>query len=288
MFTIFSCPKDFTSLFGIIQRNAINSWLKLSPKPNIILFGIENENIKNEFNDENITYLPIKDFNEYETPYINKIFESAIENSVTDALCYVNSDIILFNDFPKTVENLIAQKKYFGVGKRYNVEIQKILNFSDQNKIRDYYLNNAELDSYSGSDYFIFNKYSIKNIPSFLIGRTCWDNWLMYYASKNDLNLTDCTSNILCIHQKHDYSHIKTSTNNHYKGIEREYNFKQLGGTDKLYDIRDSNYLLKNQTLKKNYSFESIFHKFLRKTKLLLLKETLYLKKKSLINFFSK
>ena len=60
MYTIFSCPKEFTSLFGIIQRNAINSWLKLSPKPNIILFGIENENIKNEFNDENITPLQIE------------------------------------------------------------------------------------------------------------------------------------------------------------------------------------------------------------------------------------
>jgi len=288
MYTIFSCPKEFTSLFGIIQRNAINSWLKLSPKPNIILFGIENEDIKNEFNDKNITYLPIKDYNEYETPYINKIFESAIENSTTDALCYVNSDIILFNDFPKTVANLIANKKYFGVGRRYNVEIQEILNFNDQNKIRNHYLNSTDLDIYTGSDYFIFNKHSIKNIPSFLIGRTCWDNWLMYYAAKNKLNLTDCSSEIECLHQKHDYSHIKTNTNNHYKGIEREYNFKQLGGIEKIYDIRDADFLLKNTKLEKNYSIISIFIKFLRKSKLLFLKEFLYVKKNSIMKFFSK
>ncbi len=96
MYTIFSCPKEFTSLFGIIQRNAIKSWLNLRPKPNIILFGIENEEIKKEFNDDNITFLPIEFLNEYNTPYISKIFETAMEVSKTETLCYVNSDIILF------------------------------------------------------------------------------------------------------------------------------------------------------------------------------------------------
>jgi hypothetical protein len=208
--------------------------------------------------------------------------------SDTNTLCYVNSDIILFDDFSSTINILQKKNKFFGVGRRYNIEIDQLVKFDDENTEIKKYLSYAKIDSYTGSDYFIFDKNSIKNIPSFLIGRTCWDNWLMHYASKNDLNLTDCTSDILCIHQKHDYSHIKTSTNNHYKGIEREHNFKQLGGVDKIYDIRDSNYLLKNRKLKKNYSIESIFHKFLRKTKLLFLKETLFLKKKSLINFLSK
>lgn len=273
MYTIFSCPKDFTSLFGIIQRNAINSWLTISPKPNIILFGIENEDLKKEFSDDSITFLPINDYNEYGTPYINKIFESAIKNSTTDALCYVNSDIILFDDFPKTINNLMLQKKYFGVGQKYNIEINKKLDFKYSNDIRDYYLKNGTLDSYTGSDYFIFDRHSINNIPNFLIGRTCWDNWLMYYASANKLNLTDCTKEITCLHQKHDYSHIKTNTNNHYKGIEREYNFKQLGGIDKLYTISDSDFFLDKGKFKKNFSFRSIWHKVKRKTKILLFKE---------------
>ena len=288
MYTIFSCTKDFNSLFGIIQRNAINSWLKLSPKPNIILFGIEDESIKKEFKDKNITFLPIKDCNEYGTPFVNKIFESAIKNSSTDALCYVNSDIILFNNFPKTIKNLITQKKYFGVGRRHNVEIQEILDFNNQEQIYNYYLSNSNLDSYTGSDYFIFNKYTIKNIPSFLIGRTCWDNWLMYYAATNKLNLTDCSNSIKCIHQKHDYSHIKTNKDNHYKGIEREYNFKQLGGIDKIYDVRDCDFLFENDIVKKNYSIKSILVRFLRKSKILLLKEKLHIKITSIKKFYLK
>ena len=285
MFTIFSCPKEFKSLFGIIQRNAINSWLSLSPTPNIILFGVEDDQIKAEFKNTKITFLPIKEFNEYKTPYINKIFETAMEYTTTDTLCYVNSDIILFNDFFLTIQVLQKRKKYFGVGGRCTIEINQTINFDDKDLSFKKYLNNVEIDSYHGSDYFIFDKRMIRNIPKFLIGRTCWDNWLMYYASKNNLSLTDCTNDILCIHQKHDYSHIKSNTSNHYKGIEREYNLKQLGGIDKVYNLKDSKYFLKNGKFKKNRSFKNICHKFLRKLKLLYIKEILHSKKVSLIKF---
>lgn len=276
MYTIFSCPKDFTSLFGIIQRNAIHSWLKLSSKPKIILFGNFEENILKEFDSENIVFLSIDDVNEYETPFINKIFEKAIQNSTTDTLCYVNSDIILFDDFSNTINILEKRKKFFGVGRRYNVDLKKLIKFENKNDFQNKFLKNIIIDKYFGSDYFIFNKNQIKNIPSFLIGRTCWDNWLMYYASKNKLDLTDCTNDIFCVHQKHDYSHIKTDTKNHYKGIERDYNLRQLGGLDKVYHIRDCKFILKNKEIKKNYSISILFHKILRKTMLLYMKEKIH------------
>ena len=39
MLTIFGIPKSFEGHNKIIQRNAIQSWLKLCPKCEIILFG---------------------------------------------------------------------------------------------------------------------------------------------------------------------------------------------------------------------------------------------------------
>ena len=98
----------------------------------------------------------------------------------------------------------------------------------------------------------------------------------MYYASKKNLNLIDCTNDIFCIHQKHDYSHIRTNTKNHYKGIERDYNLRQLGGLDRLYTIRDCKFILKDKEIKMNYSLRSLFHKILRKTKLLYMKEKIH------------
>src|SRR5258708_22710014 len=41
LLTIFSAPKAFKGHIGIIQENAIRSWLSLHPKPKIILFSNE-------------------------------------------------------------------------------------------------------------------------------------------------------------------------------------------------------------------------------------------------------
>ena len=40
MLTILSTPKGFAGLFAVIQRNAIESWTRLEPRPQIILFGL--------------------------------------------------------------------------------------------------------------------------------------------------------------------------------------------------------------------------------------------------------
>jgi len=39
MLTLFATPKAFRAHTGIIQRNAITSWTRLNPRPEIILFG---------------------------------------------------------------------------------------------------------------------------------------------------------------------------------------------------------------------------------------------------------
>ena len=37
--TFFAMPKAFRGHVGMIQRNAIGSWLRLTPRPEILLFG---------------------------------------------------------------------------------------------------------------------------------------------------------------------------------------------------------------------------------------------------------
>ncbi len=39
--TILAMPKPFDGHIGVIQRNAIKSWTKLEPRPDIFLFGEE-------------------------------------------------------------------------------------------------------------------------------------------------------------------------------------------------------------------------------------------------------
>ena len=39
--TIFTTPKKFDGHIGVIQRNAVASWTRMSPRPEVILFGTE-------------------------------------------------------------------------------------------------------------------------------------------------------------------------------------------------------------------------------------------------------
>src|ERR1700683_3208554 len=39
--TIFATPKKFDGHIGLIQRNAIASWIRMNPAPEVILFGTD-------------------------------------------------------------------------------------------------------------------------------------------------------------------------------------------------------------------------------------------------------
>ena len=92
--TVLATPKSFHGHIGIIQRNAIISWTRLLPKPEIYLFGDEpgTTEIAAELH---LHYLVDIAHNEFGTPLLNDLLKRARELSSTRLLCYINSDIIL-------------------------------------------------------------------------------------------------------------------------------------------------------------------------------------------------
>ena len=129
--------------------------------------------------------------------------------------------------------------------------------------------NNFMLHNKFGIDYFVFNKKTFFKLKEFLIGRTCWDNWMIYECYKRKFKLIDASLDVNCFHQNHDFSHIKSSNQNtHYKGTEREYNYKLSGGHKNLFNIEDSNYFFYNGSIKKlnlmQFTFKKIQNYFER------------------------
>ena len=105
MLTIFSIPKPFCGHTKIIQTNAIHSWTILLSECEIILFGNEEgtDDIATKFS---ITHIPTIKRNEFGTPLISDAFSKAKEIAKYKKLAYVNSDIILINDFTKAIEKI--------------------------------------------------------------------------------------------------------------------------------------------------------------------------------------
>src|SRR6516162_9243145 len=111
MITIFAVPKVFRGHTAIIQRNAITSWTLLRPRPEIILFGIESgtEEICRE---RGLQHIPEVSCSAFGAPLLRDLFQKAQRSAKHDLLCYVNSDIMLLNDFS------IAAREASKIGKK--------------------------------------------------------------------------------------------------------------------------------------------------------------------------
>ncbi len=211
MITIFSTLKPFEGHIGIIQRNAIQSWIKLKGSPEIILLGNESgvAEICKEFN---LVHIPNIEYNEYEKPLCIDVFQKAQEVSKYNTVAYVNADIILTDSFIDGASKLDAYDHFLMIGQRYDLSIIKLLNFenADWKEVLRYLVKrNGVLHKNSGIDYFVFRKGDWLDIPPMVIGVIAWDNWLVSNAIYKKHTVIDATKFVLVVHQNHVSNRIK-------------------------------------------------------------------------------
>ena len=261
MLTIFTSPKDFRGHFAVIQENAIASWCKLHPKPQVILLGsgYRVAQIAKKYHALHVRDIAV---NEFGTPLLPDVFKKAYEVAKFKKLAYVNCDIILTDDFTKAIKQ-IKLSKFFLTGRRWNLNVKSELEFKNgwQEKLKSRVLKEGRLDRYGANDYFVFTPKIDFEMPDFALGRTAWDNWLVYKAKHLKIPVIDATDVILAIHQKHDYSHA----GGHWQvwhGPESQRNQELAGDRRKFFNVKDANYLLtKNELKKPKLTFSNLVRK---------------------------
>ena len=251
MITIFTTTKPFQGEIEIIQRNALLSWKKLIPQCEIVLF--DNEQGSAEIAKElGIIHLPEVKKNEYGTPLISDIFERAQKIGKNKVLAYVNADIILMKDFLAAISK-INLEKFLMVGRRWDLDIKERINFQNPNweeEIKEKAKKEGILHGPAAIDYFVFPKGILKEIPFFALGRTAWDNWLLYNAWISDIPLIDATQVIKIIHQNHKAHTPQKHGSDVWKGPEAKINQKLAGGLSHAFTIRDASKILTSGGLK--------------------------------------
>jgi hypothetical protein len=210
--SLFTIPKAFQGLTGIIQRNALRSWTELRPTCEIILFG--NEKGTQELTEElELRLVPELKGNDAGTPLVNDLFLRAEEIASNQILGYVNADIIFPKSFLRPVERVSERfERFLIVGRAVDLDVTRPLEFSTdwELDIHNLICSQGRLRPPWGSDYFVFSRGLWANIPAFAIGRTSWDNWLIYEAIKQGAAVIDATSIIQAVHQNHDYGQYVT------------------------------------------------------------------------------
>jgi len=209
MITLFTLPKPFVGHIGMIQRNAIQSWTRLHPDVEILMFGNEQgtAEVAAEFG---IRHFPDVDVNEFGTPRMSGYFQQAEEAARHSRMCYVNADIILFPDLLDAVARVDLPKFVMG-GQRTDYDIDEPVDFSRldwSEALRENAKKTGTLHDFSGIDYFVYPRGMFGEIPDFAVGRWYWDNWLVYRARRLGGALVDAGACVMAIHQNHDYRHV--------------------------------------------------------------------------------
>ena len=244
MLTIFSIPKPFRGHIGIIQENAIRSWLRLSPECEIILYGGEEGTVE-VCNQYALSHIPHVKKNEFGTPTLDFIFDHVQTVAKSATLCYVNSDIILLEDFIATLQK-IPFRQFLMTGQRWDADISERIDFDNPRCISS--LKEDAMKKHKrfsgGIDYLAFPRGTFRKIPPFAVGRAGWDNWMIYHARTLKIPTIDATKTVTAIHQNHSYGHVPQGNGESYAGPESEKNFALAGGRKiYLWNLDDADWI---------------------------------------------
>lgn len=237
MITIFATPKAFEGQTAIDQNNAIISWKMMLPGSQIILIG-DDAGTNATADRLGVSHAQGVETNELGTPRLDDIFRIAQREARYDLMMYINADIVFTHPLAAHVGSLYDHlgdvDNILAIGRRWDTKRKFVLSLDDLDghqfrKEISIAMSEASLHGRSGLDYFIFNKHSFC-LPPFLIGRPCWDNWLLWYCYRNSFSIIDCTNIIKILHQDHDYGHSPTGGSKRVLGNEWDYNVRVAGG----------------------------------------------------------
>jgi hypothetical protein len=260
MLTIFTTAKAFRGHINVIQRNALKSWTLLHPDVEVILFG-RDEGCAEAAKDLGIRHEPEVGRNGFGTILVSSMFDKARAMGRHDVLCYLNCDILLLSDFRAALERVKEKEQQFlMVGRRWDTEIKEPIAFERpgwEREVRELALRTGRRRTADWIDYFAFSSGTYGNgIPEFAVGRTCWDNWLVWKVIDSGHAVVDASRMVVAVHQNHDYAHHKGGKNGVWHGEEAAQNFRLMGGLTHFRTISDA-----PKRLTKNGVEPNRFHK---------------------------
>lgn len=256
-------PKPFRGHIGLIQRNAISSWLQLRPACEILLMGDE-EGTAEIAADLGVRHISEVNRNDYGTPLVDSIFREAERAAAHPVLCYINADIVLMDDFLPAVRQASQEKdRFLLVGRRWDLDLDKPLQFSGnwEERLRSTVQKEGKLHAHTGIEYFVFPRYFWKEIPPFAVGRMIYDGWLLYQACAQGDPVIDMTEVVTIVHQNHDYSHV-LGTKGVRDSVEAERNLELAGGYAQSFTLWDAKYRLTRKGIRRRLT-PYIFYRYL-------------------------
>lgn len=246
MVTIFAVPKPFAGHIGLIQQNALGSWVALGPDVEVLLCGDE-PGVAEAAHRAGVRQLPDVERSELGTPLLDSVFRMVRAEAAHRRVAYVNADIILLPDFLAALRR-VRFAHFLLVGRRWNTSLSEPIDFDEddwERSLRELVAREGRLKLPDAIDYFAFDRDGpLAELPPFVVGRPSWDNWMIYRARRLGVPVIDATRVVTAVHQDHDYSHVPGGGGGRlaWLGPEAEIN-KSMVPPDQLFQTRHATHV---------------------------------------------
>eukprot|EP00043_Microstomoeca_roanoka_P014979 m.149237 g.149237 ORF g.149237 m.149237 type:complete len:754 (-) comp16155_c1_seq1:177-2438(-) len=216
--TILITPQGFTGIPARLQRRAIESWVRLHPRPRIVLVG-QGEGYEEVAKEFGLEINPHLDMNFIMMPLAGSLIDTAMKQP-TDVSVILNSDILLTQSFPDAVAKLRTYfDDWFLAGARYDIEeLPPVYEPANEDFNEAAFIAYAKtkgvLHTAGGQDYFAWSNSGKKlfhgTMPPFIRGKSKFDNWFVHEVIQAGYrDVIDGTEAITAVHVNHDYTSAK-------------------------------------------------------------------------------
>ena len=208
MLTIFATPRAFAGEFDVIQRNAIASWSRLRPRPQILLIGNDpgTAAVCRQFD---IEHLPEVRLSELGTPFADSMIELAEARARHSLMLWIAADTILCGDVMPAVATVSRRfDRFCMIAGRHRMPHPVPIDFEDPDWEGKLKTTSVEplLDDLCAGDFFVFPRSFWGTFPSFIEGRSALDGWMLFKTLESGAALVDATPALTTIHQDHSYT----------------------------------------------------------------------------------
>ncbi len=208
--TIFTTAKPFNGLSGVIQRNALHSWASLGSEVELLLIGDE-DGYAEAAAEVGAQRIPALERNEFGTPLVSDLFQQGRTHGRGEILVFANADIIVPPNFVQALATVRASfERFLVVGRRIDLDVTEPIDFEDRRwyeHLRARVAREGHLRGNLCIDWFAFDRSTLLGLPAFAIGRTRYDNWILWKAADEGAAVIDASNVVPVVHQNHDYGH---------------------------------------------------------------------------------
>lgn len=206
MLTLITTPKPLDIPANRVAfLNAIRSWVRIEPRPEILVFGGDRALIEGEGG----RWVGEFKATSHGNPYFDDFIRTAERLASNDILMYITDHLILTYDVSAVAE-LISVRfpgPFVAIGRRWDLNLDAALRFNTgwEDVLRQRTLYEGKYQSVGAKDYIMFRRPFPLEIPPFIMGYPWYDTWMVVAAMRADIPVVDVSRAIFPIHQNHGF-----------------------------------------------------------------------------------